>query len=72
MERDPKPFQASRMAQDLVRRFGTSGEEIRVPMRPCDDVPRFVRRIEQAHLETAKSSLRFGPPPSQLPPKGAK
>jgi len=71
MERHSKPFQASQMAEHLVRRFGTWGEDIRISMRDCDDVPRFIQKLEQAHQETAKSTLHFGPRPSQ-PPKDAR
>lgn len=62
MERPSGPFQASQMAQQVVRQFGASGQDIRVPMRQCDDVPRYIQRLERAHQQTANSTLRFGPP----------
>ena len=50
------------MAQQVVRQFGAAGQEIRIPMRQCDDVPRYIQRLEKAHEQTANSTLRFGPP----------
>ncbi len=62
--RAPKP---SEMAEEVVRRFGTAQRDIRAKMRACDDVPRFIRNVENAHRQTARSTLRFGPGPSQPP-----
>ena len=50
--------QASPVAQQIIRRFG---QEVRIPMRQCDDVPRYVQKIEDAHQQTAHSTLHFGP-----------
>jgi len=61
MERPSGPFQASLVAQQVVQRFGASGKEIRVQMRDCDDVPRYIEKMERAHQQTANSTLRFGP-----------
>jgi hypothetical protein len=53
------------MAQKVVQQFGASAKEIRVPMRTCDDVPRFIEKMDNAHRQTAHSTLRFGPPSTQ-------
>ena len=62
MGRPRTRFQASPKTQQVVRDFGAVGVEIRVPMRRCDDVPRYIRKIQRACRETADSTLRFGPP----------
>ena len=65
MERPLEPSRASQMAQRVVRRFGAAGAGIRVHMRDCDDVRRYIQNMESAHRQTAQSTLRFGPPASQ-------
>ena len=61
MEQPSGRFQASRGAEQVVRRFGAAGPGIRVQMRDCDDVQRYIRKMTDAHNQTAGSTLRFGP-----------
>ena len=65
MARPCRPFRACELAQEIIRQFGTAGPEVRAPMRDCDDVPRFIKRLQEAHRRTANSTLRFGPPTTQ-------
>lgn len=52
--------------QEFIDRFG-DGTRFRVQMRECDDVPRFIERLDRAHERTAHSTLRFGPQPFRNP-----
>lgn len=36
-----------------------AGNILRSPMRDCDDVPKYLKRMEKAHQQTAKSTLHF-------------
>ena len=65
MERPVKPFRASLKVKEIAQRFGAGEQDLRVRMRDCDDVPRFIQKVERAHQQTAKSKLRFGPAPSK-------
>ena len=65
MDRPSGAFQASKIVQQVVKRFGAAGKEISVPMRDCDDVSRYIQRMENAHQQTANSTLHFGPPAQQ-------
>ena len=60
MEHPRKPFQSPQEIERLGQQFGSPGD-IQARMRPCDDVPRFIRKIENAHQQTTHSKLRFGP-----------
>ncbi len=65
MEGSRKPFQASKLAEQMIRQFGAERKSIKIPMRKCEDVPRFIEKMEEAHRKTAGSKLRFGPPEEQ-------
>ena len=44
----------------LVARFGASGKPFKVKMRYTKEVLAFLRKIEEAHQQAAKSKLVFG------------
>jgi hypothetical protein len=58
-------FQAAEIMQRVVSEFGAAKTDIQVEMRQIDDVPRFIKKMEKAHKETAQSTLHFGPSGSQ-------
>ncbi len=51
----------SAFVEGLVARFGHEQQYIRAKMRDCNDVPRFLANLENAHKQTSKSKLNFGP-----------
>jgi len=70
MGRPSKSFKSCQLAQTIVGKFGSDEQGIRVRMRASDDVPRFIKKMKDAHQQTAKSTLRFGPA-TQQPGKDA-
>jgi hypothetical protein len=65
-EATPSRFASPQMTQALLKKFGGAVQTVSVTMRRCDDVPNFIRRVEQAHQQAAASALRFGPPAKQV------
>ena len=45
--------------KDLEKAGIKVGKPISIRMRDCNDVPEFIKRVEEAHEETGNSTLRF-------------
>lgn len=65
MEGSSGSFKARKIVQEVVQRFGATGQKIDVTMRQCEDVPRYIEKVKHAHEQTAVSTLRFGPAATQ-------
>ena len=53
-------YASPRIAQELTKVFGNGVSAVKVTMRESKDVPRFVRKVAEAHKKAAKSRLKFG------------
>jgi hypothetical protein len=53
-------YASPKIARELTKVFGNEVSAVRVTMRESKDVPRFVRKVSEAHKKTAKSQLKFG------------
>jgi len=49
-----------RLARLLRRTFGSEVREVTVKMRDCQDVPKFLKKLDVIQKRTAKSKLHFG------------
>ncbi|MDP1695539.1 MAG: hypothetical protein Q8L29_01345 [archaeon] len=58
-------FVPSKIAQKIMQMVEsgelTGGRTYVIPMRDCDDVPKYIAKIYAAQERTAGSRLRFGP-----------
>lgn len=61
MKDESEKFACPQMAKAVLKEFGRSAKTVTVEMRACDDVPKFVEMLQNAHRRTAESTLRFGP-----------
>ncbi len=52
-------FASPGVVKKLEKLFGDSAKTMTIEMRPCKDVPRFIRKVEDAHKKAAKSRLNF-------------
>jgi hypothetical protein len=59
MSRTLAYYASPRIAQELAKVFGNEVSALRVTMRASKDVPRFVRKVAEAHKKAAKSRLKF-------------
>lgn len=61
MSPPPVRYASPKIVQKLTKIFGSEMTTVKVTMRNCKDVPRFIKRVEAAHRKTAtaKSRLRF-------------
>jgi hypothetical protein len=53
-------YASPKIARELTKVFGKEVSDVKVTMRESKDVPRFVRKISDAHKKTARSRLKFG------------
>lgn len=68
MRDDTVRFACPQLTKALLKEYGSAAKTITVAMRACDDVPNFIRKVENAHRQTAQSTLRFGPTPTARGP----
>ena len=55
-----REFTSAEIAREMLRLFGDEAQEgIKVEMKYCKEVAEFVRKIEEAHRNAAKSKLVF-------------
>ena len=48
------------LARKMASQFGTSPQSVQVDMRYAKEVQNFIRKVEEAHQNAAKSTLVFG------------
>lgn len=48
------------LAKKMASQFGSSEETIKVKMRYVQEVQKFVKKVDEAHIKAEKSNLKFG------------
>ena len=52
-------YSSPKIARELTRQFGTSGEPIKVEMKFTHEIGQFIKKIESAQCAAANSKLVF-------------
>lgn len=55
----PTLYSSPKIARELRKQFGTSGEPIKVKMKYTREIGRFIKKVESAQRAAAKSKLVF-------------
>lgn len=52
-------YASPKIVRELEKVFGRNVSTVKVTMRDNKDVPRFIRKVEEAHKKAGKSRLQF-------------